>query len=791
LQDLFDRSEQSRHRKLVSDAVINLYAAHVHSLLYPYKHPLISDALKNAFHSIQKAFRTNLPLHLETVEGRLMLDGEVLAGDTLVIGNFTAWLNSRNIKALSFVRELTRRELIAFHNIISTKELSVEQLSHAMAEKSIVNISVNPVRSLSGNAGVLPPEEKAPEGFIKGYENTMYYMQSGQAQAPFFTRPVGADPHEDAASYGLVRGNESRIHQQETPQDLSPFSMESGGKGSMKEMAEGARYAECVEALLERDVSEDIYSVIREIPPVEMAHLLNTMLFRAPGEEVIDRVISAYFGGGGGTAESAAERCRIFLTGLKSDLRRPFLSRYNSLFGAGAPLASQERDLLPEMVQGISVPSGKREDAELHPEQPAFVPCRTLKGSDFSFDFIACGNAVLHDIEIPGETALLFDEAHMAQFHNGGTLDALLSSARTAAGDSEFQAAIIAECTEEAITGACFDVVLSLLGSSSLDDDSYRSLEGRLISLVEVFSEKGEFGKVLDIFNSLKTQSLQGKWRDHASAMTRRIFSSEKVISAIVGALRRYGRKQRDIASKLTSALRSFIIPYLLDALSEEEDTSIRRFLISLLTEVRSDAADHIARRLRDSSWYVVRNMLYLLRECRGRSHSRAVRDFLEHEVPLVRLEALRTLLSFQDPEADACLVKFLRSNVSQLQKGAVRLSGAYRTKYAVPYLQRMLQEQEVPGKRSTLKKGIVRALGRIGDSRSIGHLLRLCRSTSGLHKDEFDKLKVEIFKTLHNYPATTIGPLIDFGMKSGNKEIVAISKKLAKPSVPQAGKQG
>jgi len=167
------------------------------------------------------------------------------------------------------------------------------------------------------------------------------------------------------------------------------------------------------------------------------------------------------------------------------------------------------------------------------------------------------------------------------------------------------------------------------------------------------------------------------------------------------------------------------------------------------------------------------------------------VRDFLEHEAPLVRLEALRTLLSFQDPEADACLVKFLRSNVSQLQKGAVRLSGAYRIKYAVPYLQRMLQEQELPGKRSTLKKGIVRALGRIGDSRSVGHLLRLCRSTSGLHKNEFDKLKVEIFKTLHNYPATTIGPLIDFGMQSGNKEIVAISKKLAKPSVPQAGKQG
>jgi hypothetical protein len=182
--------------------------------------------------------------------------------------------------------------------------------------------------------------------------------------------------------------------------------------------------------------------------------------------------------------------------------------------------------------------------------------------------------------------------------------------------------------------------------------------------------------------------------------------------------------------------------------------------------------------------------MLYLLRECHGRSYASEVKNFLEHEVLLVRLEALRTLLSFQDPGAESYVIKFLRSDVFQLQKGAVRLSGAYRIKNAVPHLIRLLQEKNVLAKKFLFKKAIVRALGRIGDGHAVGHFLNICKSRSVLHMDESDYLKIEIFRTLHNYPVATIGPLIDYGMRSNNKEIVAISKKLMKRYSISVGQQ-
>ncbi len=782
MEELFDRTGDFRDAKLVSDAVINLYAAHVHSLLYPYNHPLISDSLKNAFQGMRKVFHRKPTIRLETVNGRLMLDGEILEGDVAILGHFASWINTMNIKTLSFARGLTRRELISFHKIISTKKLNIDDLSNIMVQKSIVNISVHTLDSSVENARISSADDLSHREHTKDFENTMYLGENNQAQSPFFIRPAKISPHDDAANYGFIKDSEIKEYQTETHGDLSHFGIDTDEKESVQRMSEGDRYAEYVETLIERDVSEEDYSVICGIPPQEMAHLMNTMLFSVPRSEVVERVMRAYFHKDKEIhAEDTFERCKIFLFGLKSYLRPSFLLGCNSIFGTNETYLNQLLDMFPEAGQEVENLSMAEVVGKISSEKPVFVPCRTIEGSDFTFDFVTSKNAVLHDIEISSETARLFNEEHIANYQKDGVLDAISSSVRAAANDAKFQSNIIMECTDEAITDAFFDVMIELLESHSLDDDLYGKLEARSSALVELFSEKGELENVLHLFNAMKTQSLQGKCCDHASAMIRSVFSSDKVNAKVVDTLRRYGRKRRDSAYKLTSSLQSFIIPYLLDALCEESNTSTRRFIMSLLTSVRSEAIDHIAKRLRGSSWYVLRNMLYLLRECRGRSHKKAVRSFLEHELPLVRLEALRTLLSFQDPEAEPYLIKFLGSNLLQLQKGAVRLTGAYRIKKAVPHLVSLLKEKDIRGKSFSFKRGIVRALGRIGDSRAVSHLLNICRSKSGIYKDELDKLKIEIFRTLHNYPATTVGPLIEYGIHSDNKEILAISEKLMK----------
>jgi hypothetical protein len=769
--------------RLISDAVINLYAAHVHSLLYPYDHPLISDSLKNAFSCLQKSLRKRPNIRLDIAEGGMMVDGELLEGDILVLDNFASWLKSRNIKALSFAKDLSRREIIIFHKIISTTKIGGEDLSKAMSDKSITNIIVHSLEFSDSDARSVSPEGTADGRFSKDYIDTMFHMERKRAQDPFFSRSPDVSPYDEEATNGLIKDFLSTRSHAGSSEYLPPLATNSVGKGNAQH-AEDVHYAECVEGLIEHEISEDERGLIRNVSPLEMAHLLNAMLFGTPGRDVVDRIVKAYLGGADESlGEDIIERYRAFIEALRSDLRPLFEQCWASLCYAGNLLVDEEKGILPGAAQVTHAPPGKEDNVGIPTEQPAFVPCRTLENSDFVFDFIAKGKAVLHDIEIPEETSILFQEAHLSHFHDEGILDTLSSWIRDTAANPETYSTIIAECTSEAVSDAFFDVMLDLLESNSLDGDAFWKLEGRVAALVEIFMEKSEFEKVLELFNCLKTNSLQGMSSTYASSMVRNIFSSDKLNARIVEALKQHGRKRKESSFRLTVGLRAYIVPYLLDALIEETDTSTRRFIMALLTSVGSSVLEHIGKRLRDSRWYVLRNMLYLLRECRGQSYSSDVKDFLEHEVPIVRLEALRTLLSFQDKDADSYVIKFLKSDVSQLQVGAVRLSGAYRIKNSVPNLIRLLQEKDVTGKKSLFKKGIIRALGRIGDSHAVGHLLDICKSKSVLHKDEAAHLKIEIFRTLHNYPVATIGPLIDYGLHSNNKEIIAICKKLTNRS--------
>jgi len=48
MNNLSDDTANSPDLKYILDAVINLYAAHINSVMYAYTNPLISDLLKNA-----------------------------------------------------------------------------------------------------------------------------------------------------------------------------------------------------------------------------------------------------------------------------------------------------------------------------------------------------------------------------------------------------------------------------------------------------------------------------------------------------------------------------------------------------------------------------------------------------------------------------------------------------------------------------------------------------------------------------------------------------------------------
>jgi hypothetical protein len=89
-------------------------------------------------------------------------------------------------------------------------------------------------------------------------------------------------------------------------------------------------------------------------------------------------------------------------------------------------------------------------------------------------------------------------------------------------------------------------------------------------------------------------------------------------------------------------------IPTLLDVLTESESRSIRRKVFDVLAERGSEVASHVLGRLDDPRWYVLRNMLALLRGLPENPRGFSAAAFLEHEDVRVRREAFA--LAIREP---------------------------------------------------------------------------------------------------------------------------------------------
>jgi len=115
------------------------------------------------------------------------------------------------------------------------------------------------------------------------------------------------------------------------------------------------------------------------------------------------------------------------------------------------------------------------------------------------------------------------------------------------------------------------------------------------------------------------------------------------------------------------------------------------------------------------------------------------------------------------------------------LRDQVVRLAGMYKVKEAVPYLLEILDKRDLFRTEWFHKTSVVKALGDIADPRALDILTRLYRSRTMLYRSSVEELKVEIFRSLSNYPQALVRPLLEQGLASKNKEIRAISEKLLK----------
>ena len=215
-------------------------------------------------------------------------------------------------------------------------------------------------------------------------------------------------------------------------------------------------------------------------------------------------------------------------------------------------------------------------------------------------------------------------------------------------------------------------------------------------------------------------------------------------------------------------------VRHLLDVLARTENRLMRFRLLDLLARLGPAVARDAAALLSDPRWYVVRNMILLLRRVGDARSVMAVRRCVEHPDLRVRLEAIHNLFAF-DPDVPRTLLRRALHDPDLRQaEAAMELAGKYGIAEAVGPIVDYLCAWDPLGKRRAVRLKAIRALAAIADPRALQGLGRF-RARFQLFPPAVEERR-ELYRTLPAYPEEVYQDWAASGLRSRDPEIRRLS---------------
>lgn len=272
----------------------------------------------------------------------------------------------------------------------------------------------------------------------------------------------------------------------------------------------------------------------------------------------------------------------------------------------------------------------------------------------------------------------------------------------------------------------------------------------------------GDFHGVSKIYEAVTASADSSSNRgDATSDPILDAFADEDFVGDVLDGPAQWGKEKDLYIVELIKKIGKPFVEPLLDRLATEEDRTLRYFYLDLLGQLGAIVKEPAVKRLEDQRWFVVRNLIILLRNLNDPSILPSLHRLLDHPHPRVRFELMQTLITFNDPVAERIILQEMESPDLARCLKAIAMAGMSRNRLVS---QRLLQFVRQKGFGKTvfpIKKASVQALGEIGDPSVLPTLQMVLRSRSFFRRHAANTLKAEIIESLRKYPPREASPTL------------------------------
>ncbi len=243
--------------------------------------------------------------------------------------------------------------------------------------------------------------------------------------------------------------------------------------------------------------------------------------------------------------------------------------------------------------------------------------------------------------------------------------------------------------------------------------------------------EQGDLSAFIHILRGLKAMTENKDLPDGIKKTIHLLLSyinSEDLVNRVGEIFDSIAEIEEDILDEYTGMLDKSAITPMISVLGRLKSIHGRKRIITILVDLGRKDIQTLAKGLYDSRWYVVRNILYILRQIGDKRAIEYLVDTIRHPDNRVRREAIKAIGELKNPLGLQILKDCLNDYDSSIRKTAVKALSNFASETAKRIIMEKISEMEFLNRDFDEKKEFYEALSKWQDDDIREFLMRVLK---------------------------------------------------------------
>jgi len=787
-----DRMQKKPETRFVEQLIYALNFIKMQVGMYPEGHSMISQGLDSVLDVLQEIFALQGQITINVDDDALCVGEDILDKKNRNHKQFAKWMNDLYITSITLSRGLTRDELLKFQNILVMKTSDIPVLGNI--EKVFSDSRIPHIKVKSLDLGHFSPasEKTIDRESLKGKQPNVKGPDFGHFSP---TRKKLTD-HESLKSqqvdtqgsdFGYLSSTDEAITDLDALEDKKQFEDELWRKFTSSLMIQSAKGEQKSPSQEHSDIdSHDFVQRLNE-------ETINWDVFLNDYRSMIIQYLRSEDEEKKPTVENIISRIDSLVKDFHPQLKQQLFHIAEDELSSLSPSVIKSNKINCfnyETIAGI-LRGASDEKRGISPSLSLLFQ-KLSATHDISSD--GFGKVLRNDSSPINETFTSAKEIEKLlereQYENYVPADyekILRRQARVVDADDKMNKD---HFTIEEYTRTLEDTHLNLqisklfmaLMDEDLDEDEYREISVYITQSVSELILSGHFSlltAVLDTYKRHSQEKPSEKIRKLADSGMR-VFHDTQTLSHDLKPLFFHGI--------LLDSLIGFVvacgaqnIPWLLDLYLETGSPKGQSMIVEVLRHFREEAKSNILNRLSETSIHFIIKWLILLQLIGDANIIPHVRIFADHPNINVRLEAIRTLLRFKDPDAKAFLQKAVFSKDRSESTQGIVLACEFRIADICLKLISLIRTNIILKKDLTFNELIITEVVKTRDPQIIQHLEKMAGTRWSLFPGRLSLTKMALLNAIELYSPPNAVKLIKKCLHSKNQQIKTLCAELMK----------